>query len=207
MISTSYDLDESQRNSSNSLNDEESIFLSSSSDEDVPLSSRFASVGCKASKNKYMETMINDGLGEEEEEEEEEASLISAEEDEESDEAVQYIPGSSAYTQDHIEDVSDEDESKPTKMYDEYDPENIDEFNETALKRQSQKVVEYEPTKLNKSAPPEKVDQPKKRQTRSARTPVVAEPKPETRPKRKYTRKPVEEAERLPEAAVAARDR
>lgn len=176
MISTSYDLDDSnQRNSSNSMIDEESIFLSSSSDEDLPLSSRFASVN-KPNKNKYMETMINDGL--EEEDDEDDPSLVS--EYEESDEEVQYIPGTSTYTEDLIEDVSDEEnESKPTKMYDEYDPENIDEFNDAALKRQHTKTaIEYEPTKLKKKSAQELVEEtnkPKTRQTRSSRAATVVE--------------------------------
>lgn len=208
MISTSYDIDDNNpRNSSNSLNDEESIFLSSSSDEDLPLSSRFAvSNSLRNQKNKYMETMINDGCEDEEDSEEsllsEEAEPVKPrkmygdsdeEESDEEDEECQYIP-TTTYNEefdDRIEDVSDDDESmKSTKIYDEYDPENIDHFNDSSLLKNT---VEYEPTKLNKSESEEESspDVKKTRKTRHTRAKKILDisPQPENRVKRKYNRR------------------
>lgn len=202
MISTSYDLDESaQRNSSNSMNDEESIFLSSSSDEDIPLVHYTGTSSGKKHANKYMETMINDGLGEQEGSEESQLSdeANASVQYDSDDEEIEYIP-TTTYTEDfddHIEDVSDdEDGLKPTKIYDEYDPENLDSFNDSAIL----KKVEYEPTKLDapkastsNTVSPEMVKTRKTRQTRSKAVEKSSSPQPEVRVKRKYNRRQVEQ--------------
>ncbi len=204
MISTSYDLDDSnQRNSSASIIDEESIFLSSSSDEDLPLSSRF-NVGNTNSlkkkqnnvnnKHKYMETMINDGL----EADSNDSNISEEATDQVSDDEVKYIPMTSYSEEadDDIDEVSDEDEEseKPTSIYDEYDPENLDHFTTKQLLKNAH--PKYEPTPLNQSSESDddydKQEESKKskpvrkvHQTRSTGIPA----EPDIKSKRKYVRK------------------
>ena len=121
----------------------------------------------------YIETMINDDQEadededelEEEDEENDEASsdddeplakklarnalahqqaaVYEVDDDDEDDSKCKYIPTPVYSDDDHLEDVSDEDEHLNGKpAFDEYDPENIDKFDEKPLA----KTCEYEPT-------------------------------------------------------------